>query len=631
MKPTTSCVMCGGARRRLASRRRTSGQVDRPPCHSSGLSHPLPISPRAGGKSLADADLAVAHRGLSSLRRRLAPAPLSGPPQTFIFHVSHPPAVAFATGVFPWQAVPTPSARRSAFFPRALHGVWALARLPHFCSQRHPRDRHRAGNVRGRRCGGKRVDRQPVDVVSRYYGPFPVTRPSCSSSPAKILVRLRQDARHGGASIVVPVGEKTTRAALADDWVLVHEMIHLAFPDLPRDKLWLSEGLATYVEPLARARTRRLSPKGMEWARARAAQRASADGDQGLDRTHTWGRTYWGGALFCFLADVEIRKRTANRRSLDDALRAILLQGATPPRVGRSRASSKWAIGRPGYGAFRALWQDGHQSLPGRPRTAFASSASARGRGVKFDDSAPLRLAAAGDDQPRLTLLGRTPSGARPFGRRRKWLCRSSAARHPGIVRTPALCQPRQMDEFGYQFRLRRRASRSLSQQPRVGRRRPGATTSALGSRNRAGARHEHQPATATSMCSHRALAQDHARRRAVGRFDAGPRRAAHHAYRVRGHLFARSSAAPRAGRSTPARAGQLRAFRAELDKSFSPSNAAGPSTATLREIIARLETTLLPIDRRRVRSLEDPKSGCGCKSAWNRRRTGCASTAKSR
>ena len=33
-------------------------------------------------------------------------------------------------------------------------------------------------------------------------------------------------------------------------------------------------------------------------------------GDQGLDNTGTWGREYWGGAMFCLLADIEIRKAT---------------------------------------------------------------------------------------------------------------------------------------------------------------------------------------------------------------------------------------------------------------------------------------------------------------------------------
>jgi hypothetical protein len=51
--------------------------------------------------------------------------------------------------------------------------------------------------------------------------------------------------------------------------------------------------------------------------------------DKGLDHTHTWGRTYWGGALFCLLADVRIRQGTNNRRGLQDALRGIRDAGGT--------------------------------------------------------------------------------------------------------------------------------------------------------------------------------------------------------------------------------------------------------------------------------------------------------------
>ncbi len=50
--------------------------------------------------------------------------------------------------------------------------------------------------------------------------------------------------------------------------------------------------------------------------------------DRGLDFTHTWGRTYWGGALFCLLADVEIHQRTHNQKGLEDALRGILAAGS---------------------------------------------------------------------------------------------------------------------------------------------------------------------------------------------------------------------------------------------------------------------------------------------------------------
>jgi hypothetical protein len=52
-------------------------------------------------------------------------------------------------------------------------------------------------------------------------------------------------------------------------------------------------------------------------------------GDAGLDHTHTWGRTYWGGGMFCLVADVEIRKQTGNRKGLRDALRGIVEAGGT--------------------------------------------------------------------------------------------------------------------------------------------------------------------------------------------------------------------------------------------------------------------------------------------------------------
>ncbi|HEY3742905.1 MAG TPA: hypothetical protein VGL53_23825, partial [Bryobacteraceae bacterium] len=37
-----------------------------------------------------------------------------------------------------------------------------------------------------------------------------------------------------------------------------------------------------------------------------------------------WGRTYWGGAIYWILVEVEIRKRTSNKKGLEQALRGIL-------------------------------------------------------------------------------------------------------------------------------------------------------------------------------------------------------------------------------------------------------------------------------------------------------------------
>ncbi len=168
-----------------------------------------------------------------------------------------------------------------------------------------------------------------AEAVADYYGKFPAaeTRLLVLSRPGRGVSGGRTWA-HRGSMIRIRVGESTSLQDLERDWVLVHEMTHLALPSLPDEHEWLEEGLATYVESIARAQAGQLRaetvwagfvdgmPKGLPQA-----------GDRGLDHTPTWGRTYWGGALFCLLADLEIRRRTDNRRGLQDALRAILAEG----------------------------------------------------------------------------------------------------------------------------------------------------------------------------------------------------------------------------------------------------------------------------------------------------------------
>jgi len=168
-----------------------------------------------------------------------------------------------------------------------------------------------------------------LTTVRGFYGRAPVPHVLILVRPARGgEVGFGQTMGSSGASIVVNVGVQATAEALATDWVLVHELTHTALPDLEMDHHWLEEGVATYVEPLARYRTGGISLAEVwtQWAR-RMSQGEPEAGDEGLDRTHTWGRTYWGGALFCLLADVEIRTATAGRASLADALRAIVAEG----------------------------------------------------------------------------------------------------------------------------------------------------------------------------------------------------------------------------------------------------------------------------------------------------------------
>jgi hypothetical protein len=99
---------------------------------------------------------------------------------------------------------------------------------------------------------------------------------------------------------------------------------------LPDDQHWMEEGLATYIEPIARVQTGELAAKQIWHDMLDGMPKGEPQsGDEGLDRTHTWGRTYWGGALFCLMADVQIRVATHNQMGLQDALRGIVTAGGT--------------------------------------------------------------------------------------------------------------------------------------------------------------------------------------------------------------------------------------------------------------------------------------------------------------
>jgi len=164
-------------------------------------------------------------------------------------------------------------------------------------------------------------------AMSDYFGRFPIPH-------ASVLVLLR-DGRgigngkttgNGGGSVLMTLGERTTTEDLADDWILVHELCHVAFPDVGR--AWAEEGLSTYLEPIIRTRAGLLSADEV-WRSLIMGlpQGLPEEGDAGLDHTDTWGRRYWGGALFWLIADMEIRKASNNKRSLDEALRGIVAKG----------------------------------------------------------------------------------------------------------------------------------------------------------------------------------------------------------------------------------------------------------------------------------------------------------------
>ncbi|MFC4527196.1 hypothetical protein ISN76_10865 [Dyella halodurans] len=162
-------------------------------------------------------------------------------------------------------------------------------------------------------------------AVSTYFGRFPVQRVG--------LLVIGGEGDHVGpattygmesSAMRLHVGADASEAKFRNDWVLVHEMVHLALPNVPRRSEWLLEGNATYVEPIARAQAGQITPQEVwRWAVEDMSKGQPGPGDEGLDHTHTWGRTYWGGAMFWLLAEIAIYEKSAGRYRLQDALRAI--------------------------------------------------------------------------------------------------------------------------------------------------------------------------------------------------------------------------------------------------------------------------------------------------------------------
>jgi hypothetical protein len=232
-------------------------------------------------------------------------------------------------------------------------------------------------------------------AVSIYYQKFPVSevRIGLQFFEGRGTRSGHTTGWNGVASITMAVGTQSSAADFADDWMMTHEMVHLAFPSVPNAHHWIEEGSATYVEPIARARAGDLTaekvwgdlmdglPKGLP-----------KPGDRGLDFTPTWGRTYWGGALFCLLADIEIRKRTGNTKGLEDALRAILAAGGT--------IESDWPLSKAlrigddaiGVAALSELYE----KMKAEPAPVDLEELwkrlgiARRGDRIEFNDSAPL-------------------------------------------------------------------------------------------------------------------------------------------------------------------------------------------------------------------------------------------------
>ena len=234
-------------------------------------------------------------------------------------------------------------------------------------------------------------------AVIAYYGYFPVQKavvqfvPSDDDGIGLGTSTYNDDENYG--VIVINIGESTNRRQLRDSWTLTHEFMHLGFPVVSHHSRWLAEGIATYVEPIGRMRIGNLSREEVCAVLLHNVHKGlPSRGDRGLHFSHNFDRVYWGGALYCLLADVEIRQRTNNRKGLEDALRSIAKQGGT--------AASDWdaeeavVAGDKGIGV--KVLQNLYEKMADKPVSIDVPSYLRKlgvvkaGTSVRFDENAPL-------------------------------------------------------------------------------------------------------------------------------------------------------------------------------------------------------------------------------------------------
>jgi hypothetical protein len=229
-------------------------------------------------------------------------------------------------------------------------------------------------------------------ALTHFYGRYPVKRVSIVVLPGDDGA-VQGGVEYDGGRIEIHLGRDTTHADLVSDWMITHEMFHLSQPDVEGDHSWMSEGMADYLEPVARVRIGQITAERF-WGDLVEGlpQGLPRPGDRGLDHTHTWGRTYWGGSLFWLLSDIRVRQQTGDQKSVRDAARAVLDAGGD--------GSQTWSIDRllDAYdrGVGVSVFKDLHDEMGDKPVNTDLNAiwkslgVAYKDGNVTFDDAAPL-------------------------------------------------------------------------------------------------------------------------------------------------------------------------------------------------------------------------------------------------
>ncbi|MGI9272532.1 MAG: hypothetical protein ACR2QT_12210 [Woeseiaceae bacterium] len=170
--------------------------------------------------------------------------------------------------------------------------------------------------------------------IEQTYGRFPNPNVGVILNPVSRwgwggdrAVSFGRVVRDGGETIELMINPDRPITDYYDEWTPTHEFSHLMLPYVDREQRWISEGFAQYYQNVLLARAGQHSAldawqkiyTGLERGRESAPGISPNDAANGRMRD-TRMKVYWSGASLALMADVELRRRSDGRQSLDSVL-----------------------------------------------------------------------------------------------------------------------------------------------------------------------------------------------------------------------------------------------------------------------------------------------------------------------
>ncbi|MCH9693245.1 MAG: hypothetical protein K0U72_01940 [Gammaproteobacteria bacterium] len=173
-----------------------------------------------------------------------------------------------------------------------------------------------------------------TETIASVYGRFPNPNAKVVVFPAGFRgwasdspVPFGRVTRWDGETVELYVNESRPIDEFYADWTAMHEFSHLMLPYMNKRGRWISEGFATYYQNVLMARSgnytadfawQRLTEgfqRGRESRPDLSPNQAASDGVQAARM-----KIYWSGAAIALMADVELRRRSKGKESLDTVL-----------------------------------------------------------------------------------------------------------------------------------------------------------------------------------------------------------------------------------------------------------------------------------------------------------------------